>query len=782
MDRRDFIKMLGLAGTSAAAYAACSKYMSEALAQSTTIDDLLTASAHCHGGSLKDIDHVILLMQENRSFDHYYGTLRGVRGFGDPRPLRLKEGKPVFTQPRFSGAPGWGDVFVGLFRGWEVKPFRQRQKGGYAGDYSGPGLPHEFEDGRNAINGGWNDKWVPVKGELALSHFQAETDLPYYKKLIDAFTLCDSYHCSSHAGTNPNRSFFYSGTSHGWTDNRFFFRAQAPFPNWKTYPEYLQERDVSWKFYQNGLDGDDNFFGNFDDTIVKWFDQYRDSSTKIYERALSVNTVLRTDPDKPSQLETDIRSGSLPAVSWINAPGYFCDGPASSPHFGEYYVNEILSALAANPEVWRKTVFIINYDENDGFFDHVPPPMPPLPGVKDSGKVSKGINISTDAKHLDAEHAVRLRKEIDNPEYNPGKPAKNQMTLGLGNRVPCLIISPWTVGGRVCSELFDHTSTLRFLEAWLAAKGKSGKGDGLENISSWRRAVCGDMTSAFDFERKLETVAKTGKDKLDAAIKSAKPVPPYFTTAQQEAVKKGRLGYAGATQDIAIDNAGETRRKQAKGQVELLPLGYDFNVYASVTMTDGKVDKFNLTFQNKGSIGVALNVYSYHATDKDRGAWFYALTKAGKDGQRVEVVDAYDLKDRGGTYEFAVHGPNGYLSEFKGDANNANQKLIADIVEVKSDSDAAKVRFDFGPWPSANGGLTMINAYTGESVSIAAGTNSVTSATKDGWYDVAFIDKAGQGYLRRYAGHLENGKISKTDPAIGLRYDAGKRVYIRESA
>lgn len=99
MERRDFIEMLGLAGTSAAAYTVCSAYMHEALAQSTSIDELLNTAAHCQGGSLKDVEHVILLMQENRSFDHYYGTLRGVRGFGDPRPLRLKNGDSVFNQP-----------------------------------------------------------------------------------------------------------------------------------------------------------------------------------------------------------------------------------------------------------------------------------------------------------------------------------------------------------------------------------------------------------------------------------------------------------------------------------------------------------------------------------------------------------------------------------------------------------------------------------------------------------------------------------------------------------
>jgi phospholipase C len=185
-----------------------------------------------------------------------------------------------------------------------------------------------------------------------------------------------------------------------------------------------------------------------------------------------------------------------------------------------------------------------------------------------------------------------------------------------------------------------------------------------------------------------------------------------------------------------------------------------------------------LTFRNRGSIGVALNVYSYVKADKKRGAWFYALEKAAKADAPILITDEYDLvKDRGGKYEFAVHAPNGYLSEFRGDANDANQRLIADIIEVQTQANGTKVRFDFGAWPGVNGDLTMINAYTGDTVTIAAKTVSVSAATRDGWYDVAFVDKEDTGYLRRYAGHLENGAMSKTDPAIGIQYDVTKRIY-----
>lgn len=772
MERRDFIKMLGIAGTSAAAYTACSNYMQEALAQSTVIDDLLCASADCKPGSLKEIDHVIFLMQENRSFDHFYGTLRGVRGFGDPRPLRLRNGNPVFTQPN-----GKNDY---------INPFQARREDGPAGEYRAGdfGTPHDYNDGLSALAGGWNDNWIAakkqsVRNNMTMVHFDAAKDLPFYTKLIESFTICDRYHCSIHAGTTPNRSYFVSGTGKGYSTNSFFknFVDDKSRPDWKTYAEHLQELDVDWKCYQNGLSDPppvpyDQFVNDAGSNMFVRFKNFRDRTAEIRRRAADLTTVLRTDPDKPSQFEQEVADGKLPAVSWMNAPVAFNDHPDTvngiSPHFGEYYVNEILKALAAYPKVWAKTVFIMTYDENDGFFDHVPPPLPPLPALTDVGKVSAGISIpkNADAKNVDAEHMTL--PNVDRTKM-----------VGLGNRVPCIIVSPWTVGGRVCSELFDHTSALRFLDTWLAAKGLQPEGTIFENISSWRRAICGDLTSAFDFTRTLDTVAKEGKEKLDAAAAAAKTVPAFRTKAERDDLKAKQARYddKARDRDIAIDRDKETRLKQDRMQAELLPLGYDFNVFATVTLAAGKPDKLQLTFRNKGRIGVALNVYSYVKADEKRGAWFYALTKAAKTDAPVVVSDEYDLAKRGGKYEFAVHAPNGYLSEFKGDANNANQKLIADIVDVQSADDATKVRFDFGKWPSVNGDLTMINAYTGESVTVAAQTTSVSAATRDGWYDVAFVDKAGTGYLRRYAGHLENGKLSKTDPAIGIRYDVTKRIY-----
>ncbi len=199
MDRRDFIKMLGIAGTNAAAYAACSTYMQQALAESTVMNDLLSADPHCAKGSLKDIEHVIILMQENRSFDHYFGTLRGVRGFGDPRPLKMKDGEPVWHQPQSNASAQ------------RVRPYRL-PKGASADTDAGNVFlqdpAHGYNDGLAAWNRGLSDKWIPNKDIVTMAHY-IEADIPLYFKLAKTFTMCDAYFCSHNGATDPNRSYGY---------------------------------------------------------------------------------------------------------------------------------------------------------------------------------------------------------------------------------------------------------------------------------------------------------------------------------------------------------------------------------------------------------------------------------------------------------------------------------------------------------------------------------------------------------------------------------------------
>ena len=152
------------------------------------------------------------------------------------------------------------------------------------------------------------------------------------------------------------------------------------------------------------------------------------------------------------QFEYDAINDRLPAVSWIIPTSTQSEHPDYMPAAGAAFVASKIDAIAANPEVWAKTAFILNYDENDGIFDHVAPPVPP-PGTPH--------------------------------EFVEGVP------IGAGFRVPCIIVSPWTAGGWVCSQPFDHTSVLQFLEKFTGVREP--------NISDWRRKTFGDLTSAFRF-------------------------------------------------------------------------------------------------------------------------------------------------------------------------------------------------------------------------------------------------------------------------------------------
>lgn len=382
-------------------------------------------------GSLKDIKHVVLLMQENRSFDHYFGTMAGVRGFGDPRAMTLPDGRSVFHQPD-AGNP---DGYTLPFHLDTFSTNAQRL----------PSTSHAWGVQHEAWNGGRMDRWLPahrqadgMHGPYTMGYFKRE-DIPFHHALAEAFTICDAYHCSVLGPTRPNRFHWLTGAAN--VDGRFDF-AGNQFPadglTWTTYPERLEQAGIDWKAYQSELPGLN---------VLRMFRQFMDAPA---------GSPLRTKglpPASEGQFEYDALHDRLPTVSWLHAPAHACEHPHNSgPAAGAEFIAGKLDAIAANPDVWAKTVFILNYDENDGLFDHVPPPVPP-PGTEG--------------------------------EFHDGLP------IGAGFRVPCIIVSPWTAGGWVCSQPFDHTSILRLLERITGVREP--------NISDWRRKTFGDMTAAFRF-------------------------------------------------------------------------------------------------------------------------------------------------------------------------------------------------------------------------------------------------------------------------------------------
>ena len=218
---------------------------------------------------------------------------------------------------------------------------------------------------------------------------------------------------------------------------------------------------------------------------------YRQLARLTYRDGNNERHVQVPKGDLFHQFREDVKNGTLPTVSWVTAPEKFSDHPGSA-WYGAWYIAELLDILTQNPDVWKKTVFILTYDENDGYFDHVPPFVAPDPRRPETGQVSKGIDASLEYVTLEDE---MKRKSAADSRDSP---------IGLGYRVPMVIASPWSRGGFVCSQVFDHTSPLQFLEKFLSKK--LGKEVRETNISQWRRTVCGDLTSAFRDE-----VADDGK-------------------------------------------------------------------------------------------------------------------------------------------------------------------------------------------------------------------------------------------------------------------------------
>jgi phospholipase C len=391
------------------------------------------ASGAVSGGApskLSDIDHFIILMKENRSFDHYFGTLRGVRGFDDPT-ARRPDGGSLFKQADAIHPDG------------HILPFRLntlQSSGQRTHD-----LSHAWSAQHASWNGGAMDQWIAAhraadgeRGPMTMGYMTRD-DVPYYHALADAFTICDGYHCSVFGPTHPNRYYLMTGTNdpNGMAGGPALNNAGTAY-SWETYPERLEAAKISWRVYHD--------FDDYGCNILKNFTQYQKLrwSSPLYENALK---------DRPFyELLSDLRTGNIPQVTWIVPPADASEHPDYLPAAGENHTAQVLAALWSNPKLWAKTAFIINYDENDGIFDHVAPPTPP-PGTAN--------------------------------EYVGGLP------VGLGFRVPCMLISPFSRGGYVCGDTFDHTSTLRLLEARFGVEAP--------NISAWRRETCGDLTSAFGF-------------------------------------------------------------------------------------------------------------------------------------------------------------------------------------------------------------------------------------------------------------------------------------------
>ena len=447
----------GAAATLGAAVAGRAGGQGKITDEQASLIDKVTAAA-TGSASLSDIKHIVILMQENRSFDHYFGTLSSVRGFSDPNVLKNSNGTPIFDQ--YGYQPGSGPSSTGYMQPFNLLNNPPTENGEDTND-----IAHDWVTQHDSWNGGKLDSFIKAhlsadgdaNGPVAMGYF-TRSELSFYYALADAFTICDNYFCSVLGPTDPNRLMAISasinpgGGSGGPVITTASDRvAMTGALNWKTMPEALLEAGVSWKVYNDptGLLG----LG-----VLSYFKNYTDlfsiTGLELIAKGLT--------PTYPGNFESDVKSGSLPSVSWIVPPLAECEHPAAPPEWGEYLVQQILNILVSNPDVWAQTVFIVNYDENGGFFDHVPPPAAP------AGTAGEYLTVSP----------------------LPGSAGGIAGPIGLGFRTPCLVISPFSAGGYKYSGTLDHTSTLRLIE--------SRFGVTVPNLTAWRRGATGDFTGALD--------------------------------------------------------------------------------------------------------------------------------------------------------------------------------------------------------------------------------------------------------------------------------------------
>ncbi|MFF3320919.1 phosphocholine-specific phospholipase C [Streptomyces sp. NPDC002889] len=653
-------------------------------------------------GGLRAVKHVVVLMQENRSFDHYFGTLRGVRGFGDRNAVELPSGKPVFEQP----GP------LGTVLPFPVRDAAETQKRDlqYIGD-----LDHSWSGGAKAWRQGWMDGWVPAKTAATMAYYDRR-DLPLHYELADTFTVCDAYHSSTHTSTSPNRNHLWSGWTGYEADgsravtNAAYAEGTHPGYPWPTYAERLEEAGRSWRTYQeweNFTDNNIEFFTTFKNIARKalakaggftymeaFYAQVRDSADAAerarllaaleegvatlteHERSLFERGLRRGETGTlAEQFRADVAGGRLPEVSYLVPSAVDSEHPgASSPIASASLVYKILDALASHPEVWRHTVLLINYDENDGFFDHVPPPVPPAD--------------NTDERW-------------------------NGLPTGLGIRVPMLVVSPWSTGGYVCSEVFDHSSVIRFLEKWTGIEEP--------NITGWRRAVTGDLTSAFDFRR--------GRPQPE--VEQPGPVPPF--TGRWRPVPP-------AVQRMPLQEAG-TRPAR--------PLPYQPDAHGKVS---GRAVTVSLS--NRGRAGAPFALYPY--------AGEFPLPQH-KD---VRGEAQWSVPMAGDAYRFTITGPNGFRREFAGRARGGAEVTSAidhhdrDVHLTLRNNGSAPLTFTVRPLGYVD--RADLHGWTRRITVRPGGSRTAVHSAADahGWYDIEVTAEGDTGFRRRLMGHIENGRAS----------------------
>jgi phospholipase C len=696
--RRDFLKNAAIVGAAGALPASIARAVAIPARRST--------------GTIRDVRHIVILMQENRSFDHYFGTMRGVRGFGDRHPIPLTPERDIWWQNN-----GVRDL----------PPFHLDTA--HTNALKVPGTPHSFADAQAAWNQGRFGLWPKFKTDYSMGYYRRE-DIPFQFALAEAFTICDAHHCSVTSGTDPNRIVFWSGSnfdpamrakgincrdSHSEPNNlRCWIKGALPEPGytyagnaleWQTIPEVLEAAGIDWRIYQ---DPNDNWTGAMHGGLA--FRGFREAKpdSPLYRRGMSHWSL--------EQMAKDVRDGTLPAVSWVLPPRQWSEHPsASSPIEGAEFTARVLDALTANPDVWSSTVFLLSFDENDGQFDHLPPAAPP--SYNPDGTLAGGATLDLAGHYFDDHQDIYTSRD-DNM-------SGTTRPFGLGPRVPLYVVSPWSRGGWVNSQLFDHTSVGRFLERRFGVT--------IPAISPWHRAVCGDLTSCFDF-------AADADSRFPA-------LPDVSGSAQTIAQHQARARILPPRQPQNLFQEPGTRPSRA--------LPYRLAVDAGA---DG--GRARLTFVNDGTAGAVFHVYDRNHLDRIPRRY---TVEAGK-----TLADAWTTA-ADGSCDLWVLGPNGFLRHFRTAAAAPGSTLPT--VAIRQARGGTALWIELGNPGSAEARVTLGRDAYGkvpqrQMALPAGGAVRATWQTEPshGWYDFT-ISVAGTEI--RAAGRVENGRHGISDPLMG---------------
>jgi phospholipase C len=491
--------------------------------------------------------------------------------------------------------------------------------------------------------------------------------------------------------------------------------------DWATYPERLVKAGISWKVYQDagaGLDaehfwgwGDDAFIGNYGDNSLLYFHQYQNAQpgSPLHQGARTATNISQGGT-LFDFLRQDVAANKLPQVSWIVAPEAYSEHGNWPANFGAWYVDQILDALTSNPEVWSKTVFFLMFDENDGFFDHAVPATPPA---------SPAQGLST----------VDTTNEIF-----PGNSVYARGPYGLGIRVPMTVISPWSKGGWVNSEVFDHTSLIRFIEQRFAHE-RHGLIE--SNITDWRRAVVGDLTSCFDFRSPNAAIVSLPS--------TAGYVPPDFVRHDD---------YLPALPTV------QGLPKQEPGIRPARAVPYELHVLGE---TDVSVGTVGIRFGNSGRSAAVFQVRFGNHQD---GPWTYTV------GGGAHLFDTWGIRARGlSAYDLSVYGPNGFLHQLKGSIQGRDKANLAVRSSYDTHGDPG-ITLDIHNRGAEGGKVRIFDAYTKQTIAhfVAPGRTLVwhwSLETSFGWYDLTIEVESDSSFRQRLAGHVETGKDSMSDPALG---------------